>query len=70
MSKAKAIENKEIVQAIVIADSYNDNFQPFTSTKPLVSATHEIASLAVTHRVSRLLSLSLSVRLWPLPSSD
>uniref|UniRef100_A0ABM2A887 Translation initiation factor eIF2B subunit epsilon n=1 Tax=Anopheles coluzzii TaxID=1518534 RepID=A0ABM2A887_ANOCL len=35
MSKAKAIENKEIVQAIVIADSYNDNFQPFTSTKPL-----------------------------------
>uniref|UniRef100_A0A182PFE7 Translation initiation factor eIF2B subunit epsilon n=1 Tax=Anopheles epiroticus TaxID=199890 RepID=A0A182PFE7_9DIPT len=36
MSKSKqALENKEVVQAIVIADSYNDNFQPFTATKPL-----------------------------------
>uniref|UniRef100_A0A182N7H7 Translation initiation factor eIF2B subunit epsilon n=1 Tax=Anopheles dirus TaxID=7168 RepID=A0A182N7H7_9DIPT len=35
MNKSKTIENKEIVQAIVIADSYNDNFQPFTSSKPL-----------------------------------
>uniref|UniRef100_A0A182R6F4 Translation initiation factor eIF2B subunit epsilon n=1 Tax=Anopheles funestus TaxID=62324 RepID=A0A182R6F4_ANOFN len=35
MSKVKPIENKEIVQAIVIADSYNVNFEPFTSRKPL-----------------------------------
>ncbi|XP_035907121.1 translation initiation factor eIF-2B subunit epsilon-like [Anopheles stephensi] len=35
MSKAQAVENKEILQAILIADSHNDNLQPFTSTKPL-----------------------------------
>ncbi|XP_050067427.1 translation initiation factor eIF-2B subunit epsilon-like [Anopheles maculipalpis] len=35
MSKATAVENKEIFQAIVIADSHNDNLQPFTSRKPL-----------------------------------
>uniref|UniRef100_A0A182W3Y7 Translation initiation factor eIF2B subunit epsilon n=1 Tax=Anopheles minimus TaxID=112268 RepID=A0A182W3Y7_9DIPT len=37
MSKSNTIENKEIVQAIVIADSYNGNFDPYTSTKPLAS---------------------------------
>ncbi|KFB49935.1 hypothetical protein ZHAS_00017968 [Anopheles sinensis] len=31
----KPIENEEIVQAILIADSYNDNFLPFTSASPL-----------------------------------
>ncbi|XP_058128246.1 translation initiation factor eIF-2B subunit epsilon-like [Anopheles ziemanni] len=32
---SKSIENEEIVQAILIADSYNDNFLPFTSACPL-----------------------------------
>ncbi|XP_053665543.1 translation initiation factor eIF-2B subunit epsilon-like [Anopheles marshallii] len=35
MSKVKTIGNKDIVQAIVIADSYNADFEPFTSTTPL-----------------------------------
>ncbi|XP_052895949.1 translation initiation factor eIF-2B subunit epsilon-like [Anopheles moucheti] len=35
MSKVKTIEDMEIVQAIVIADSYNANFEPFTTTNPL-----------------------------------
>uniref|UniRef100_A0A182J402 Translation initiation factor eIF2B subunit epsilon n=1 Tax=Anopheles atroparvus TaxID=41427 RepID=A0A182J402_ANOAO len=32
---SKTIENEEIVQAILIADSYNENFLPFTSGSPL-----------------------------------
>ncbi|XP_050072737.1 translation initiation factor eIF-2B subunit epsilon-like [Anopheles maculipalpis] len=35
MSKRKAFERKEFLQAILVIDSHNDDFQPFTSTKPL-----------------------------------
>ncbi|XP_052866451.1 translation initiation factor eIF-2B subunit epsilon [Anopheles cruzii] len=32
---SKSMDKKEVLQAIVIGDSYNENFQPFTGTSPL-----------------------------------
>lgn len=30
------LDKKEVVQAVIIADNYNDCFKPFTDTKPMV----------------------------------
>lgn len=31
------LHKKEVVQAVIVADSYNDCFKPFTDTMPMVS---------------------------------
>lgn len=30
------LHKKEAIQAVIIADNYNDCFKPFTDTKPMV----------------------------------
>lgn len=30
------LDKKDVVQAVIIADNYNDCFKPFTDTKPMV----------------------------------
>lgn len=37
--KEKAVDTDEVLQAVVIAESFNVRFQPLTANKPRVSAT-------------------------------
>lgn len=38
-SKRELVENKEVVQGVLIVDNFNDNFAPLTDEKPFVSSS-------------------------------
>lgn len=49
MSKTKKsadiVENKNVVQAVLVADSFNNNFYPLCNESPVVSRKHMMQCL-------------------------
>ena len=57
MKTTEDLQKGEIVQAVVIADSFDSRFGPLTSNKPRVSSLHTNYLVAPYHKLAHILKV-------------